>query len=396
MKEIQISLCDYDEKLENICIKIKENENLNDLRKKFAEMEFENLFFYKKDLSLIKKEDEKKMKIIDCLVENGIKFSINLKPIIKIEEKTIEYELNNISLFELRKNLGDEINCEYKFYNKMGIVLDEDKTYVFDVIQKNEILIKKINEDTCKFLKIKKSNPKNNESDDEKNKEINDNIKEKQNNNKLNNNINQKNSNKNSHFHKKENSKNNSQEFDNDIDENICEPIIKFSEKKTILKDKENQNKVLNDKNRTFLKDDVNDKNLDLRKYKKLNIDSVYDYYLYPNNIFSNEEEKNCISLLLIGESGAGKSTFINALINFIMNVKYNDEYRFKIVNKNYNNKKFLSKTKEVNIYYIKNQNDYPPINIIDTVCIISKSNYARFNSLERYIIFIIMFLNYF
>ncbi len=78
------------------------------------------------------------------------------------------------------------------------------------------------------------------------------------------------------------------------------------------------------------------------------------------------------------------------------MNVKYNDEYRFKIVNKNYNNKKFLSKTKEVNIYYIKNQNDYPPINIIDTVCIISKSNNARFNSLEIYIIFIIMFLNYF
>ena len=31
MKEIQISCCDYDEKLENICIKIKENENLNNL-----------------------------------------------------------------------------------------------------------------------------------------------------------------------------------------------------------------------------------------------------------------------------------------------------------------------------------------------------------------------------
>ena len=178
MKEIKISCCDYDEKLENICIKIKENENLNDLRKKFVNMEFENLFFYKKDLSLIENKDEKNIKIIDCLVENEIKFSINLKLIIKIEEKTIEYELNNISLFKLRKNLGDEINSEYKFFNERGIILDEDKTYVFDVIKKNEILIKKINEDTCKFLKIKKSNPKNNEND-EKNKEINDNIKEK-------------------------------------------------------------------------------------------------------------------------------------------------------------------------------------------------------------------------
>jgi hypothetical protein len=88
MNEIQISCCDYDEKLENICIKIKEYENLNDLRKKFSEieMEFENLFFYRKDLSLIKKENEKKIKIIDCLVENKIKFSINLKLIIKIEQ----------------------------------------------------------------------------------------------------------------------------------------------------------------------------------------------------------------------------------------------------------------------------------------------------------------------
>ena len=237
MKEIQISCCDYDEKLENICIKIKENENLNDLRKKFVDMEFENLFFYKKDLSLIENKDEKNIKIIDCLVENEIKFSINLKLIIKIEEKTIEYDLNNISLFKLRKNLGNKINSEYKFFNEKGIILDEDKTYVFDVIKKNEILIKKINEDTCKFLKIKKSNPKNNESDDEKNKDINDNIKEKQKKNKLNDKINQKFLNENSqNFHKKENSKNNSQEFDNDIDEfyenKKIEPNFKISEKK--------------------------------------------------------------------------------------------------------------------------------------------------------------------
>ena len=93
MNEIQISCCDYDEKLEKW------------FKKKISGLEFENLFFYKKDLSLIKKENIKKIKIIDCLVENEIKFSNNLKPIIKIEEKTIEYELKNISLFELGKNL---------------------------------------------------------------------------------------------------------------------------------------------------------------------------------------------------------------------------------------------------------------------------------------------------
>ena len=51
------------------------------------------------------------------------------------------------------------------------------------------------------------------------------------------------------------------------------------------------------------------------------------------------------------------------------MNVKYSDEHRFKIVNENNNNnnKEFLSQTKEINTYYIKSRNGYPPIKIIDT-----------------------------
>ena len=47
-------------------------------------------------------------------------------------------------------------------------------------------------------------------------------------------------------------------------------------------------------------------------------------------------------------EGEAGKSTFINALINFIMNIKYDDKYRFKIVNENNNNKKCSSQQKKL------------------------------------------------
>ena len=166
MTEILISCCDFEEKFEKICVKIKENENINDLRKIFEKnMKCENLFFYKKDLTLINKEKEKNIKIIDCLNENGIKFSINLKLIIKIEnKKIIEYDLENLSLFELRKKLGDEIDLDYKFYNEKGIILDEKNTNVFDIIKKNKIKIKKLNEKMCELLKIKKSDLKNNES----------------------------------------------------------------------------------------------------------------------------------------------------------------------------------------------------------------------------------------
>ncbi len=42
---------------------------------------------------------------------------------------------------------------------------------------------------------------------------------------------------------------------------------------------------------------------LDLSKYKNLIINnSVYDYIYIYNNKFNDEEEKNCISLLLIEE----------------------------------------------------------------------------------------------
>jgi hypothetical protein len=80
MKDIQISCCDNDNKINTFCLKIKENENLNDLRKQFEKsIAFKNLFFYSKDSNLIKNEEEKNIKIVECLKESEIKFSINLK-----------------------------------------------------------------------------------------------------------------------------------------------------------------------------------------------------------------------------------------------------------------------------------------------------------------------------
>ena len=98
-------------------------------------------------------------------------------------------------------------------------------------------------------------------------------------------------------------------------------------------------------------------------------------------------------------------------MLNMMMDID------LKLFMKNYINKEFLSQTKEVKIYYIKSQNGYPPIKIIDipgfgdtqgiefdnkimsmifnkfktineltSVCIIAKSNNARFNFLERYV----------
>lgn len=45
-------------------------------------------------------------------------------------------------------------------------------------------------------------------------------------------------------------------------------------------------------------------------------------------NIHSSEEK----TVLLLGGTGTGKSTMIDALINFIADVSYTDEYRFGLI----------------------------------------------------------------
>lgn len=147
----------------------------------------------------------------------------------------------------------------------------------------------------------------------------------------------------------------------------------------------------------------------------KIEKNSIYEYYLYKNEKFVEEEEKKCISILLVGETGVGKTTFLNSFINFILKVNYSDNFRYLLVNEA--NDQCLSQTKTVNIYHIKSHNSYPPIKIIDTpgfgdtsgiefdkkiakmifekfkeikelssVCVMCKYNEGRFDYSQRYI----------
>jgi len=117
--------------------------------------------------------------------------------------------------------------------------------------------------------------------------------------------------------------------------------------------------------NKIYLKK-ININNNIIKNLKKINKKSIYEYYLYPNVKFNNEEEKESISILLLGETGTGKSTFLNSLVNFVLKVKYTDNFRYLIINEE-NSNQYLSQTKGVNIYYIKGHNSFPPIKIIDT-----------------------------
>ena len=92
-------------------------------------------------------------------------------------------------------------------------------------------------------------------------------------------------------------------------------------------------------------------------------------YYQYPINItFTDQEEDNSKVILLVGKTGDGKSTFINALVNIYLGIQLNDNFRYILINENQKNET-ESNTKDITIYKIrpKERLDFPPLKIVDT-----------------------------
>ena len=95
---------------------------------------------------------------------------------------------------------------------------------------------------------------------------------------------------------------------------------------------------------------------------------SFIKYYLYPEIDFTEEESKNSKVLLVIGQTGHGKTTFINALVNIYLGININDNFRYLLV-QNENKNQLHSITKEITLYKIRPKKglNFPPLIIIDT-----------------------------
>ena len=102
------------------------------------------------------------------------------------------------------------------------------------------------------------------------------------------------------------------------------------------------------------------------------------DFYLYPQPNLTNEEKKNSINIMLIGETGVGKSTWLHCLLNYIQNIELEENNRYFLFDeigleaeyeKKYGKKPFgASVTNNPTIYNIEPTNIYKyPIRIIDT-----------------------------
>ena len=120
-----------------------------------------------------------------------------------------------------------------------------------------------------------------------------------------------------------------------------------------------NENKIRNEKIKTEI----------IKRSQLIEKKGDLDIYLYPKIELREEEKLNESKVLLFcGQSGVGKTTFINAFLNIILGVSYDDKFRFKlIVEKQTENGQTESQTSEINFYYIEKTEIYPSFVIIDT-----------------------------
>ena len=109
-------------------------------------------------------------------------------------------------------------------------------------------------------------------------------------------------------------------------------------------------------------------KNYPIENSSIVDNESTIKYYLYPKINFTDEEYNNSKVLLLVGQSGHGKTTFINALVNIYLGITIDDTFRYLLV-LNENNDQSQSITKEITIYRIRPKKglNFPPLILIDT-----------------------------
>ncbi|XP_034084302.1 uncharacterized protein LOC117554152 [Gymnodraco acuticeps] len=75
-------------------------------------------------------------------------------------------------------------------------------------------------------------------------------------------------------------------------------------------------------------------------------------------------------TVMVLGATGAGKSTLINGMVNYILGIEWEDPYRFKLVDEDQSRSQAESQTSEVTVYKINHQEGFKSpssLTVVDT-----------------------------
>lgn len=100
-------------------------------------------------------------------------------------------------------------------------------------------------------------------------------------------------------------------------------------------------------------------------KEEQINVDGCKRFSLGKES-----NPKTNRTIMVLGATGAGKSTLINGLINYILGVKWEDSYRFKLVDEGQLKSQAESQTSEVTVYKLNHQEGFEidcSLTIVDT-----------------------------
>ena len=169
--------------------------------------------------------------------------------------------------------------------------------------------------------------------------------------------------------------------------------LITFNEKKEENynkkegKDSEEQNKLID------MSINIKRINKPLQNCEKIETIGDLDIYLYKSVELSEEEKSQAITLMVIGGTEAGKTTFLNSYLNYLLGVQLTDKFRYKIINEvnedieHFNNIRFKSRTTKVTAYNIRRKNGKPIIMIDTTGFIYYNERYDRYENIDSNII---------
>ncbi|KAL0152537.1 hypothetical protein M9458_052260 [Cirrhinus mrigala] len=103
-----------------------------------------------------------------------------------------------------------------------------------------------------------------------------------------------------------------------------------------------------------------------LTLYQKTQENADFNQYVFGRKV---EDVKNKV-ILLLGSTGSGKTTLVNVMVNYILGVKWQDSYRFKLINEVTNRTQAESQTYNVSSYELYNQPGFQipySLTIVDT-----------------------------